>query len=136
MAVRRIDGTTVPRRPRARGGFSLVSVIFAVALLVVGLLALARSQTLLARAQGTTAIRSRAQEIGRAYMEAVRARPPATLASEGAVRVDSLGRADTQGPFERSLLVDQEAANLLRVRVRVTYPRGVQPVELATLIFR
>lgn len=124
------------RSHRSRAGFSLVSVMVAVVILVVGLLALARAQTALAASQGTAAVRNRAVDLARAYMEQVRARPPATLAAEGATRVDSLGLPAADGTYTRTLLVEQQATNLLQVRVRVDYPRARTPVEIATLIFR
>lgn len=129
---------TGPRRVggRGRGGFSIVAVVFAVALLVTGLLALARSQTYLARTQGSTADRNRAYALARGHMELLRSRPPASLASESAVGIDSLGRPVAGGGYTRTVLVTTEATNLLRVRVQVQYPRGTAPAEIATLIFR
>lgn len=133
--IRQDPRTAVPPR-RARAGFSLVSVIFAVVLLTLGMLALARSQTLLARTEGSTGIKNRAAIIARSHMEVLRSRPPATLASETGVVVDSLGRAVAGGGFTRSVNVEQVQTNLLRVTVSVAYPRGNVPADISTLIFR
>lgn len=123
-------------RSASRRGFSLVSVVFAIVLLVLGLLALARSQTMLAATQGTTGDRNRAYALARTHMETLRSRPPATLASETAVTIDSLGRPAAGGVYTRSVRVDPQSANLLNVSVLVHYPRGAAPAQLSTLIYR
>lgn len=123
-------------RPRRREGFTLISVLIAVMLLSVGLLALARTQSELVAAQATAASRSSALEVARSYMEEVRARDPWLIASEGDVRVGLHGRPNASGPFRRSLAVEAEAANLIRVTVRVAGTRRDRPVELVTYIYR
>jgi len=125
-------------RPRttSRSGFSLISVVFAVILLVLGLLALARSQTLLAAVQGSTNHRNRAYALARAHMELLRSRPPSTITAENAVVIDSLGRVAAGGGFTRTVQLDPRSTNLLAVTVLVGYPRGTVPAQLNTLIFR
>lgn len=128
------------RAPRgryaSREGFTLISVMIAVMLLSVGLLALARTQSELVRAQATAATRSSALESARAYMEEVRARDPWTLASEGEVRIGMDGRPDATGPLRRTLAVEAAEANLMRVTVRVAGTRRDAPVELVTYVYR
>ena len=121
---------------RSETGFTLVSVLISVTMLSVGLLALARTQALLTRTQGSTATRSTALAIAQAYVEVLRSRDPGTLASESAQAVDAQGQADTQGQFTRSTLVSTDATNLRRVTVQVSYPGAYVPIELVTLIFR
>jgi Tfp pilus assembly protein PilV len=123
------------RQPQERG-FTLVSVLIAVVLLTFGLMALARTQSILVATQGTLATRSTALAIAQGYTEVIRSRDPATLATEAAVDVDEQGQPSVQGKFSRSTVVTNDATNLLRVTVRVDYPRERMPIELVTLIFR
>lgn len=119
-----------------RGGFTLISVIIAVVLLTIGLLALSRTQTALLAAQATASSRSSALEIARAYMEEVRARDPWTLADEAAVRLSMDGELAAAGPFRRSLHVAEAESNLLRVTVSVAGTRGDHPIDLVTYVYR
>jgi type IV pilus assembly protein PilV len=123
-------------RRRDERGFTLISVLVAITILAVGLLALARTQELLARTQGATAYRATALSIARGYVEELRSRDAATLASEAAVPVDRLGEPSAAGPFSRATVVSSDAPNLARVTVHVGYPQAKQPIELVTLIFR
>lgn len=129
----RSSATTGPRR---RSGFTLISVMIAVMLLTVGLLALGRTQTVLVAAQATAASRTSALEVARGYMEEVRARDPWVLASEGAVKIALDGRPDAAGPLSRTLVVETADANLLRVRVSVSGTRRDAPIELVTYVYR
>jgi Tfp pilus assembly protein PilV len=120
---------------RKDAGFTLVSVMIAVILLNLGLIALAKTQGLLARSQGDTANRSTALAIAQGYTEVIRSRDPLTLASEAPVQVDAEGLPAAGGRYSRATTVTADAANLLRVEVKVTYPRGVLPLTLVTLIY-
>jgi Tfp pilus assembly protein PilE len=140
MRTSRADSTR-PSRKRGgpgfgRRGFTLVSVIVAVALLTIGVLALSRTTTSVTYAQTSATSRTVALAIARAHMERVRSRNPWTLAPEPPVRVDATGALDAEGKFLRSVEVLEEAPNLLRVTVEVTYPRGIDPVKLVTLTYR
>lgn len=128
------NGTPAPRR--AEGGFTLVSVIVAIVILSTGLLALARAQALLVKSQGDTAARTTGLTIARDYMEVLRSRDPWTIASEAGVTVNSTGTADVAGKFTRSVTVQVIQGNLIQVSINVVYPRGVNPVNLTTLIYR
>jgi len=119
-----------------RDGFTLISVIIAVVLLTIGLLALSRTQTSLLAAQATASSRSSALELARAYMEEVRARDPWTVASEGETRLLMDGTPDANGPLRRRLEVTEAESNLLRVAVQVSGTRGDRPIELVTYIYR
>jgi Tfp pilus assembly protein PilE len=119
-----------------RGGFTLISVIVAVALLTIGVLALSRTTTSVTYAQTSATSRTIALSIARAHMERVRSRNPWTLVPEAPVRVDATGALDAEGEFLRSVDVFEEAPNLLRVTIEVAYPRGIDPVKLVTLIYR
>jgi len=117
------------------GGFTLLSVIVAVVILTVGILALGRSQAMLIRAQATTAERNIALGIARNYIEEVRART-SVPASEGATVVDESGVASAGGAYQRSLTVADLGNNLYQATCNVTYPRGTQPVQVVTMIYR
>jgi type IV pilus assembly protein PilV len=121
---------------RNEGGFTLISVLIAIVMLSVGLVALARSQSMLMTTQNRLANANTALSIARGYMEQVRGRDPWTLATEAAVAVDELGVVNAAGTYQRSMDVTLDASNLARVTVRVTFPRQTMPVEVITLIYR
>jgi len=116
-------------------GFTLMSVILAVVILSVGLLALGRSQGMLIRAQATSSERSVALGIARNYIEEVRSRA-SDPAAEPAVTVDETGALAAAGAYSRSLEVADLGNNLFRTTCSVTYPRGPRPIEIVTLIYR
>lgn len=119
----------------SESGFTLISVIMAVVILSIGILALGRSQAMLIRAQATSAERSIALGIARNYVEEVRSRT-AIPASEGSVAVDETGTIAVGGAYRRSLDVADLGNDLYRATCNVTYPRGAQPVQIITLIYR
>lgn len=119
-----------------RAGFSLISVVVALVLLLVGIAALARTQMEAIRSQRGDAGRGQALALASAYMEELRARDIATIASEALVAIDSLGNVSGTGRFQRQVIVSNDAANLIRVTVQVTPPGAGQPVSLLTLFYR
>lgn len=123
------------RRSRARQGFTMISVLVAVTLLTIGLLALTRTQVAIVSTQANESWRTAGLAAARAYMEEVRARDPWGLTSEGAVTLDATGNVGA-GPLTRTLDVADQGGNLLRVRVRVASTRQTAPVELVTYIYR
>jgi hypothetical protein len=123
-------------RRRKTQGFTLISVLLAVTMLTIGLVALARTQALLTSAENGVSSRAVALSLASAYVEQLRGRDPWTLVSEAPVAVDAAGQAAAAGPYRRSTVVTLDQANLLRLRVLVTYPRGPVPIELTTLIYR
>lgn len=123
-----------PRRGEA--GFTLISVMIAVILLSLGLIALAKAQGVLARSETDTANRSSALAIAQGYTEVIRSRDPATLASEPTVQVDANGLPAVDGAYSRSTTVSSDSPNLLRVTVTVNYPRAAMPLSIVTLIYR
>lgn len=116
-------------------GFTLISVIMAVVILSIGIMALGRSQAMLVRAQATSAQRDVALGIARNYVEEVRSRTTVP-ASEGATAVDETGTAVGGGKYSRSLTITDLGDNLYRASCDVTYPRGPSPVTIITLIYR
>jgi Tfp pilus assembly protein PilV len=122
----------------ARGdqrGFTLISVLMAITMLAIGLMALARTENLLARTQTSSANRAAALSVAQNYVEELRSRD-SSLTSEPAVRVDEHGQETTEGIYQRSAYVSDDSPTLQRVTVQVDYPGARAPVELVTLIFR
>ena len=117
-------------------GFTLVSVLVALLILTIGLLALAQAQAQLVSTQGNTANRSTALTIARGYTEVLRSRDPWTLVSEPVTTVDDQGQLAVNGAFTRATTVTVLQNNLLQVQVDVTYPRGPLPVNILTMIYR
>ena len=121
---------------RAEQGFTLISVMIALVMLTIGLLALAKVQTTLARTQSNATLRGAALTVARSYTEEIRSRDPWTLASEGAVKVNMYGQVDPSGVLTRSVAVTLDADNLVRVTVQVDYPGQKVPVQLITMAYR
>lgn len=122
-------------------GFGLISVLVAMVLLAVGVVALSSSSAFLMSMQTDTSIRSTATSIAIAYMEDTKRRPPRTLTSEGPTRVDEIGVEADEGLFVRSLTVveDPSAPDVVKVTVEVRYPAGMGRtgrIELVTIIYR
>ncbi len=117
-------------------GFTLISVLLAVMMLTVGLVALARTQAMLTAAESGVANRSVALAVATGHLERLRGVDPAKLASEGAVAVNADGEPAANGPYQRSTVVTLDQTNLVRLRVIVAYPRGPTPVELVALLYR
>ncbi len=126
---------------RDERGFGLVSVLVAMVLLAVGVVALSSSSAFLVSLQTDASARSTASAIGVAYMEEVKQRPPTTLASESPTSVNELGDADSTGVFLRTLTVvdDPSSPEVARATVDVEYPAGLgrkRTISLVTLIYR
>ncbi len=116
-------------------GYSLVSMLVAIVLLTVGVVALMRTTGEIVEGYGTTSIRTTALSIARSYLEELRTRDPATLVTEAAVTVNDSGVADVNGNFSRSVTVTSPQGNLRQVVVTVNFPRAARPIELVTLVF-
>ncbi len=125
-----------PRRVRTRRGFTIISLLMAMILLTVGILALAGANGQTVTMQTVSQNRTSAIAIARAYMEQVRTRDPWSIESEGEVGLDNQGTEVADGPYKRTLTVTATRNNLIQLEVSVTYPRGVQPVQLTTSFFR
>ncbi len=123
-------------RTRSRRGFTLVSMIVAIILLTVGILALGTANTNTIKHQTMAQNRTNAVAIARAYLEEVRSRDPWTLASESAVAVGPDGVAGAGGVYSRRMEVTEERNNLLLVELIVDFPRAGQPVRLTTYQYR
>lgn len=125
-----------PTTARARRGFTLISMMVALVLLVVGVSALATANVSTVTLQTLAQNRTNAIAIARAYVEEVRTRDPWLVESEESVRLNADGVASSEGAYVRSLTVRETRNNLIEVEVRVDYPRATQPVTLITSLFR
>lgn len=134
-----------PRSPLASlasvAGFGLISVLVAMVLLAVGVVALSSSSVFLMSLQTDTSVRSTATSLAIAYMEDIKRRPPRSLASEGPIRVNEIGNETEDGSFVRSLTVsgDPSAPDVVKVVVEVRHPAGFGRqgrVQLLTIIYR
>ncbi len=117
------------------GGFTIISVLVAIVMLSVGILALSRTGTLALAAQNAAGLRTTALAIARAHMERVRSRPAIEVVSESPVQVNETGAIVVGGRFTRSVVVVSVRHNLKEVKVIVTFPKGLVPVELITLAY-
>lgn len=121
--------------PRGRKGFTLISVIIAMVLLSVGVLALAGANATALRVFNTEGVRTNAVQIARSHVETLRGRDPATLVSEPATAVNELGAPTVGGRYRRTVAVSVIDSTLLRLVVTVTAPVG-RPVILETMVYR
>lgn len=121
---------------RARRGFTIISMLVAIILLTVGLMSLASANASTINLQTLAQNRTSAVAIARAYVEQVRTRDPWLVQSESAVALNNDGQVSASGAFVRTLTVTGIRQNLIRIDVRVQYPRGAQPIELTTSLFR
>ncbi len=125
----------------SKNGFGLVSVLVAMVLLAVGVVALSSSSAFLISMQSDTSIRSTATSLAIAYMEEVKRRPVSTLASESATTIDEIGLDNPDGHFVRTLTVSEDASapDVVKAMVEVEYPAGLGRtgrVEMVTIIYR
>jgi Tfp pilus assembly protein PilV len=121
-------------------GFGIVSVLVAIVLLAIGVVAISASSAYMVSLQTDASERARATAIAVTYMEEVKMREPATLASEDTVAVSGTGAATADGAFLRTLTVVPEPSvpDALRATVSVQYPSGfgrTGTVVMVTVIY-
>ena len=124
------------RGARRRAGFTLFAMVVAIVLLAAGLSSLATANANTIKLQTLAQNRTNAIAIARAYVEQVRTRDPWLLQSEAPMRLDADGTPSTGGAYTRTLTVTTTRQNLVRVEVRVDYPRATTPLLLTTSVFR
>lgn len=122
---------------RNEQGFTLVSVMVALVMTTVGLLALLSTQVTSYSLETQANARTAAVSVARAYMEDIKARDPRTLSSVplGPERVDAAGEPSESGVFQRSVEIASGGDHLKEIRVKVLFPKATQPVELVTLVY-
>ncbi|MGD2217813.1 MAG: hypothetical protein PVJ64_13740 [Gemmatimonadales bacterium] len=121
-------------------GFGMVSVLVAIVLLAIGVVAISASSAYMVSLQTDASERARATAIAVAYMEEVKMRAPTSLASEDTVAVSATGAVAAGGAFLRSLTVIPEPSvpDALRATVAVQYPSGfgrTGTVRMVTVIY-
>jgi Tfp pilus assembly protein PilV len=115
-------------------------VLVALVLLSAGVVVLSSSSLFMTSMRGEAAVRSVASSIALGYMEQVKTRERAELATEDPVRVDRWGQPDESGAFVRAMKVVPEPSvvDAVRVTVWVRYPGSMgrdRTVEVATIIY-
>jgi Tfp pilus assembly protein PilV len=125
---------------RSQAGFGIVSVLVAIVLIAIGVVALSSSSAFMVSLQTDAAERTRASAIALAYMEQVKTRLPTSIATEAEVAVNETGTEATGGRFLRSLTVVEEpdTPDAVRATVEVQYPSGFgrrRTLELVTVIY-
>lgn len=128
--------TRSARATRSRSGFTIVAMLMAIVLLTIGLMSLAGANAQTITMQTLAQNRTSAIAIARAYLESVRTRDPWLVSTESPALLDSDGQLSASGAFTRTLTVTTVRQNLIRIDVNVVYPRGAQPVQLTTSLFR
>ena len=120
-------------------GFSILTVLIAVVLVSVAVVALSGTTVYVLSIQTESSVRSSAAGFAAAYMEEIKTRNTTTLVSEPETSVNSSGIAQGNGTFLRELKVEDGAAPRSKlVTVTVRYPRGraqMGRVELVTIVY-
>jgi type II secretory pathway pseudopilin PulG len=124
------------RRPAPRRGFTLLSMLVALVLLSVGVMALAQANAATVKVGAQSANRGVALAVARGYLEEVRSRDPWTLQTESAQRVGSNGEPNSLGPYTRSMTVTELRTNLIQLQIAVDYPNPTSPVAVDTYLYR
>ena len=119
-------------------GFTLISVMIAIVIMAVGVLALSKTLTGAMQATTRAGLRTVALDIARQRMEFLRGQRPQDMvdfAEAGGTDVNETGLAVSGGKYRRTVVVADVRANLVSVTVRVAYPNGTTPVELITYVY-
>lgn len=120
---------------RADAGYSLPSVLIALILLAVGVIALSSVLTQSLSMQTVMSMRTNALYVAQEHMELLKGQDPITLASASTISVNERGDADANGPFTRTVTVADGGRNLKILTVTVTSPRSTNPVVLTTWVY-
>ena len=119
---------------RADAGYTLISVLMAMFLLVVGTLSVSNLLTQTVALQTMSSVRTTGLDVARDYMEYLKSLPPWEIEAVDALAVNETAQPDPDGVFTVRVDVEKAAAKLKQITVVVTTPR-TNPVELVTLIY-
>ena len=109
--------------PRDRRGISLISVMVALILISIGLLALVRVSAYTIGARHGTSARSTATHIAGTYLEEVKMWDDSLIVNGLGVIVDGEGMPTSGGAYVRSLGINRTALpNVIKAKVIVEYP--------------
>lgn len=127
-----INTPEVNRRNRTTGGFSLIEVMFAMALFSIGLLAVATMQGTNVRNNTTGNITTQASMLARARLEQLKSLNIAALAP-GDFAEDSSIDADGNpgGIYQRQWTIQTTAPDLRKIQVIVSWTRDGQTRSVA-----
>ncbi len=128
-----------PQVERTDAGFTILSVLIAVILMAVGIVAVSGTAVYLMGLQTEASVRSTATGLAVSYMEQTKTRPVADLASEEPESIDETGAETPAGRFTRTLTVEPgPEPNSKLVTVTIGYPSGlgrVRSVQLVTIVY-
>jgi hypothetical protein len=118
----------------------MVSVLVAIVLLAAGVVVLSTSSVFVTSLRNEAAVRSVAASLALGYMEDIKTRDRATLASEDPAKINRRGELDEGGDFLRVVDVapDTSVVDAVRVKVKVGYPGAlgrIRAVEVVTIIY-
>jgi Tfp pilus assembly protein PilV len=121
-------------------GYGMVSLLVAIVLLSAGVVVLSSSSVFLTSLRNEASVRSVAASLALGYMEEIKTRDRATLASEDPVTINEKGELDEGGDFLRVVDVepDTSVVESVRVKVKVGYPGPLgrtRVVEVVTIIY-
>ncbi len=119
---------------RPDAGFSLISVMVAIILLLVGVLSISQVLTQSVSMQTIIGTRTTGLDVARSYMEEVRGLDPLLVVATPEVRVNERGDVDANGLFTRELTITAVSLHLVEATVIVTLPRS-NPIRLVTWIY-
>jgi type IV pilus assembly protein PilV len=123
---------------KQRDGFTLLSVMVAMVLLSIGVMALAKTQFMVAAVTNQQSQKEQALQLASAYLEEVRSRDPWGLATEALATIDSTGAVNSAGKFTRAMTVADVGSQLESIQLTVTPKFGVhtRSVVINTFIFK
>jgi len=111
-------------------------MIVAMVLLAAGVMSLATANASTTTLQTLAQNRTNAIALARGYVEQIRSRDPWMLQSESPVHLDADGTVSSTGAYVRTVTVTTVRQNLVRVEVKMDFPRSTQPLTLTTMVFR
>jgi Tfp pilus assembly protein PilV len=121
-------------------GYGMVSLLVSIVLLSAGVVVLSSSSVFLSSLRNEASVRTVASSIALGYMEEIKTRDRAAIASEDPATINEKGELDEGGDFLRVVDVapDASVVESVRVKVKVGYPGlfgRTRVVEVVTIIY-
>jgi len=121
--------TSVPRVVERSGGFTLVELMIALTVLLIGISGILAMQLTSMRATAYSRHATEAAVIAEDTMEVLRTQPSASLVTTAPENVDAQGIPDPQGYYTREWTVTWDGAGTLATLTVIVrwFERGVEP---------